>query len=722
MAGNSAQGTGQKDFIKGTMKILQILPSLEVGGVERGVIDLVREMKHRGEKNVVISSGGKLVKELQKMGIPHYTLPVHKKSIFSLRMVSEIAKVIEREQIDIVHARSRVPAWLAWMAARKTRTPFMTTCHGYYSTHLLSRIMGWGERVIVISRIIGRHMIDDFKVSPDRIRLVHRGVDLSQFQFQPKKEPRRGRPLRIINVGRFTPIKGQVEFLKAVHLLRHDEEKIEVWLVGSGDLKKKKYTEKIQETIKQLGMEQSVKLLGTRRDVPELMAQADLLVVSTLVPEAFGRVVIEAGAVGTPVVATKAGGILDIIDDGENGILVAPGDIQAMADGMREILCDETKSEKFIQGLRKKVENCFSLDLMTDKTVQVYRELQQKKKILFFKLGAAGDIILAVPSLRMIRKKFPQAYIGVMVDRKWTGLLSDCPYVNEVIPVDRRKLSRWSYLLKMAARIRREHYDLSIDLQNSKWTHLLAWLSGIQERHGFRRGWAGKLLNSGVPYAENVESPVENQFHIISKVGVRECDSKLELWASPESEQKINKWMASLNVEPSTKLIGFAMGSSSKWPSKRWPLENFEALAERLLKNKDCRIICIGAHEDLPPESRPKWLYSKYVVNLLGETSLADLVALSKRLSVMVTGDTAPLHVAGAAGISTIALFGPTNPKRHLPPGAPITLFYKSIACQPCYRGDCGNSEKLACLKQISVDEVFDAVQKCLNQAERVKL
>ena len=129
------------------MKTLQILPSLEVGGVERGVVDLAKAMTAAGHKTVVISSGGSLVQELQRMGVIHYELPVHEKSLLTLRLVSQIVTIIRRENVDLVHARSRVPAWIGWLAARFAGVPFVTTCHGYYSTHLLSRVMGWGKRV-----------------------------------------------------------------------------------------------------------------------------------------------------------------------------------------------------------------------------------------------------------------------------------------------------------------------------------------------------------------------------------------------------------------------------------------------------------------------------------------------------------------------------------------------------------------------------------------------
>ena len=147
------------------MNILQILPELNVGGVETGTLDLAKYLVRSGHKAVVVSNGGELVKELESCGAIHYRLPVHKKSLLSIiRMVSRLSEIIRQERIDIVHARSRVPAWIAFFAARKTNTVFITTCHGYYKKHPLSEVMGWAKRVIVLSNVIARHMIDDFGV------------------------------------------------------------------------------------------------------------------------------------------------------------------------------------------------------------------------------------------------------------------------------------------------------------------------------------------------------------------------------------------------------------------------------------------------------------------------------------------------------------------------------------------------------------------------------
>ncbi len=419
------------------MKTLQLLPSLEVGGVERGVVDLAKAMAVHGHQTVVISSGGALVQELLRVGVKHYELPIHKKSLLSLKLVPVIAQIIEREQIDLVHARSRVPAWIGWLAARRAGVPFVTTCHGYYAAHFLSRIMGWGKRVIVISRTVGRHMIDDFKVPADRIRLVHRGLDLTQFPYVPGRYDKKPAIFRIINVGRLSPIKGQVEFLKAIHLLKHKLGAIEVLMVGSEGKGKTRYTEQIKETIRQLGLDSEVRLLGTRRDIPELLASADLLVLSTLVPEAFGRVLIEAGAVGTAVMATRVGGVLDVIDHDENGWLVTPRDIEAMAEGMQRLLTDRHCAKRYALSLHEKVRTLFTLEQMTANTLRVYEEVLREKKMLVIKLGAAGDLILATPSFRMLRRRFPHATRVLLSDKNLCGLVAAYGDFDDVISVDR---------------------------------------------------------------------------------------------------------------------------------------------------------------------------------------------------------------------------------------------------------------------------------------------
>lgn len=702
------------------MRIAQILPELNVGGVETGTVDLVKALKRRGDEPYVISNGGALVEELVKAGIPHLQLPVHRKSPISLRLVHVIAEFLEREQIDIIHARSRVPAWLAYLAVRRTSCDFVTTCHGYYSKHFLSRVMGWGKRVIAISHSIGRRMIDDFGVPPERITLIHRGVDLVRYPYLPSKYDRPKTGLfKIINVGRITPIKGHQEFLRAVHLLSKRLQNIEVSIVGAAEEHKTSYFRDLKLMVERLGLGNQVRFLGTRRDIPELLQSHDLLVLSTKIPEAFGRVLIEAGAVGTAVLASRIGGILDVIDENENGLLFSPENYEEMAIKMETLLMDRALSKRLSTHLRTKVEHEFSLDQMVQKTSQVYQEVRQQKKVLITKLGAVGDLVLAVPSFRMVRKRYPEAHISLLVDSKLIPLIQSCPYLDEVIAYDRSvKKGAWERLFKLSKRLRQRAFDLSIDLQNNWRTHLLTFLGGIPKRYGYQRGGSGFLLTHPVVHWDKTLGPVEHQFQVLKRAGVIHFEDALELWSNSEADRLISKQLDTLRESSFDLRIGFAVGASPRWPTKEWPIERFLELAKRLTQRFNCQVVLIGTEHDQEHSAVFDQVKLKSVLNLIGKTTLTELVSLVKRLDILVTGDTAPLHMGSALGVRIVSIFGPTDPKRHTPPGEGLITLVKHIPCQPCYSGTCKISEKLLCLREITVDEVFEAVERQIHQTQ----
>ncbi len=703
------------------MRIAQILPALNVGGVETGTVDLAKWLKKRGDEPYVISNGGALVEELVKAGIPHLQLPVHKKSLTSLALVRELKKFIERERIDIIHARSRVPAWLAYLAARRTDCDFVTTCHGYYSKHFFSRVMGWGKRVIAISHSIGRRMIDDFGVPSERITLIHRGVDLNRYIYNAHKYDRmKTGPFKIVNIGRITPIKGYEEFIQAVHLLSKRTQNFEVSIVGSPDKEKESYFRELKLMVERLGLSGQVKFLGTRRDVPEILHQADLLVLSSKIPEAFGRVLIEAGASGTVVAASRIGGILDVIQDEENGLLFSPENYEEMAIVMERLQKDRPLCKKLSSALRRKVEQEFSLDQMVEKTYQVYQEVKRQKKILVTKFGAIGDLVLAVPSFRMLRKRFPTASISLLVEPKLAPLVERCPYLDELITFDRTEPSgKWKRFFKLGRRLRNRGFDLSIDLQNNWKSHVLAFLAHIPKRYGYKRGGGGFLLTHPVLTWDRSLSPVEHQFQVLKRAGVVHYEDQIELWPQPEDDLFVHNLLRQQGFSESKPLVGFILGSSVNWPTKRWPAKRFLELSKRLIENLSCQIVLLGAVEDEPLARIFEEAGVKPVLDLTGKTTLPQLMSLIKKLDVLVSGDTAPLHMASAFESKIVALFGPTEPKRHMPPGKNHIVLVKRLPCQPCYSGVCSNPEKLACMEKISVDEVFEAVQTQLSYENR---
>ena len=695
------------------MNILQILPSLEVGGVETGTIDLARYLVKKGHKAVVISGGGRLVRELDKIGARHYNLPVGKKSIFNaIRMIRAVSDVIRNEDIDIVHVRSRVPALIAFIAARVTNRVFLTTAHGYYKKHFLSKVMGWGRFVIVPSNIIAKHMVNDFGVPYDRIRFIPRGVDLSRFKFRDP-HTHSSKAFTVGMVSRITPLKGHAYFIKAISLLNRKVPNLKVIIVGSAP--KVKYKEDLDLLVRRLGLTRTIEFAGAQEDVSSVMRQLDCLVCATTTPEAFGRSIVEAQASGVPVVSTRVGGVVDIIEEGKTGLFCDAEDARDMADNIFKIYQDKhLAGELAIQG-RRRVEENFNLDLMMTKTIGVYEEALKSLNILVIKLSAIGDVILSVPSLRSIRAKYKDAAIKVLVGIQAREVLDRCPYIDDRIVCDLSvKDKGFRGILNVSDGLRKCCFDIVIDLQNNKKSRLLAFLSMAPLRYGYNNGKFSFLLNNKIKDDAPYLDPIEHQFRVLKLAGIKPLDKYLELWPAPADDEKAESILKDSWIKPAQEIVGINVLSSSRWLSKNWPPKYIAELCDRLAKEFNIRTVLTGTKEDFALiESIAEHASSK-PINASGKTGILELASMIKRCKVYITPDSAPMHIASAVGTPFIALFGPTDPARHIAPSKNHTIIKKEMKCSPCYSPNC--SKKIRCMNGITVDEVFQAVKKIISK------
>ena len=313
--------------------VLQVLPELEMGGVERGTVEIATYMQQHGIKNFVASQGGRMVYDLEKAKVPHLTLPLKSKNIFKMRAnAKKLEQFIRDNGINIVHARSRAPAWSAYWAAKRAGVHFMTTFHGTYGLgpwgikKLYNRIMTYGERVIAISEHIKKHILGNYKIAEGKIRLVHRCVDIEKFNPDTVSQERIIKTVKEYNIpedkpvllliGRLTNWKGQHLLIEALSLLKHKDF---YCLIVGPDQGRVKYSEYLRELVKKYHLEGSVAFYGQTSDVSALMMVSNVVLSTAIEPEAFGRISIEGQAMGKVVVASNIGGSLDTITDGVTG-------------------------------------------------------------------------------------------------------------------------------------------------------------------------------------------------------------------------------------------------------------------------------------------------------------------------------------------------------------------------------------------------------------------
>lgn len=369
--------------------VMQILPALNSGGVERSCIDVAEAVMKAGGKAIVVSSGGRWVSELTRFNATHITLPVHSKNPLRIWLNSKrLAKLIRDHEVDIVHARSRAPAWSIWMAAQKTGVPFMTTFHAAYkfSSKLKKRynsVMSRGQLIIAISHYIAQHIWDNYAVETNRIRIIHRGTRLDQFNpitIHPERMIKLARawdlpedkPM-ILMPSRLTRIKGHHVLIEALSKLPHRN-----WfcIIAGAEPDNMPYQNELMDLIRSHGLEQQIRLVGHLSDVAAAMRLSHMVVAPSIVPEGLGRMPIEAQAVGVPVVISKIGGTPETVLDGETGFLVAPDDAEDMARGMQAVFdMTQEQRDRMAEHAIAFVHANFGKEDMQIRTLDVYREI-----------------------------------------------------------------------------------------------------------------------------------------------------------------------------------------------------------------------------------------------------------------------------------------------------------------------------------------------------------
>lgn len=369
--------------------VLQVLPGLVTGGVERGTVDMADALVRAGWRALVASSGGPMVRELERVGGEHFTLPLASKNPIRLRKnAAALEELIAKEGVDIVHARSRAPAWSAFWATRRTGTPFVTSFHAPYSItgpvkRWYNSVMTKGDRVIAISEFISRHILDNYPIEPEKLRVIPRGADTAIF------DPERVSAERMIQLseawrledgvpvvmlpGRLTRWKGQGVLIEAMAHLR--DIPVLCVLVGS-DQGRVRYREELEALTEKLNLKSVVRFAGECRDMAAGYMLADVVVSASIEPEGFGRVSVEAQAMGKPVVGSNHGGVAETVRPGETGWLVPAGDPAALAGALRAALTlDNGQREQWAARAIAHVRGNYTKDLMCDRTLAVYEEL-----------------------------------------------------------------------------------------------------------------------------------------------------------------------------------------------------------------------------------------------------------------------------------------------------------------------------------------------------------
>lgn len=371
--------------------IMQILPALNSGGVEQGVIDISNAIVKAGGKSIVVSSGGGRVHEIAKGGGVHIALPVDSKNPLTIAAnVRRLRKIIRERNVDVVHACSRAPAWSAQRAVLGTSARYITSCH---AAHALGGVLkrfynssiAKGERVIAVSHFLADYLEQNYKTDPNIIRVIHRGVAVEKFHpnsVTPERLIRLAQEMRIpdgasviLMPARISRTKGQMFLLDAIEKLQRKD--VFCLFLGS-DIGNENYRKELDSYIASKELGAQVRIVSACDDMPAAYMMATVVVFPSVTPEGFGRVPIEAQAMGRPVVATDHGGTRETILRDETGWLVQPGNVGELAAAIQEALGLDARSRAALATrAMSHVAAHFTNEQMCQGTLDVYSDVLQ---------------------------------------------------------------------------------------------------------------------------------------------------------------------------------------------------------------------------------------------------------------------------------------------------------------------------------------------------------
>jgi len=360
------------------LTIVQVLPALNSGGVERGTLEISKYLVSKNHRSIVISQGGRMKDKLVKEGGEHIELPIGKKSLLTLRLIPKLIKILSKNNVDIIHIRSRFPAWICLIAIKfmenKKIPSIVTTFHGPYSINSYSSIMAKGDVVIAVSKMIKTYILKNYKINPKKIFLNYRGVDAKEFPylFKPKDSwinewnkdnPETKNKILLTLPGRVTRWKGQIHFLNIIASLNKNNPNIHGLIVGDVAANKLGFLEELKNKAIKLGIKDKVSFIGHRNDLREIMSISKIIFSLSSEPEAFGRTTIESLKIGVPVIGYGHGGVGEQLKEVFPQGIIKKGDISSAV-----VLC-----KKWIKKAPKVTKtDSFNLETMQRNTLNIY--------------------------------------------------------------------------------------------------------------------------------------------------------------------------------------------------------------------------------------------------------------------------------------------------------------------------------------------------------------
>jgi|GEM_PF-4591463 len=631
---------------------------------------------------VVVSGDAALINTLRLFRIRCHYIP--KQLWYLMGIISKLADIIRDEGIDIIESMDELSAVHGFFVSRRTGKYFITNFFGQRITRF-SRVIGWGKYTIVQTKENGRQLIEAFDIPHHRIRFVPLGVQIGSSAYQI---PGVDKSIAILLSPPNTD-DNNADIVRVISRVSKFISDIKVTILLNPKKGGKRFRDNILHLIKRYDATRVIRLIDPYGLHSAQVCSSTILLLNDCADIANLKFLIEAGSKGVAVIARKERGALDIIKDGENGLLVSWEDERTIVSTILKVLRDKALADSLSKKLKAYVAREHDCNKAISIRLNVYKEAISTQKVLVSHHGAGNiiDIIRLCPILKTIREKFPDAHVAVLGESKYRNLLRSQGAIDEVITRPRHRnrgaLRRFYAEVTM---LQRDYYDIGFNIGKSHASLREGWLNRL-----FLRLICVKRL-----YSKSEIEPQAMGTHPFRLDIPDSCKSYIDEFLSKE-------W-----VGVSQPIMGLNIGIG-KCRLKGWHLENFVRLSDEAAKRFSLRVVLTGTRDEVHDAAEFVRFSRTRPINAVGKTSLIELAALINRFCVYVTADTLPLYIACAVGTPTIAISGPTDPRASLPlvDKDKLAVLKKDLQCSPCNKRRCSDP---VCMREITPEDVLGAL------------
>lgn len=637
------------------MNILHLLSKFDSYDIVSFVKDLSSQLIYNGHNCIVASTTERQFFEPERLKIKYYQLPSYEINFYYIYNVyNKLKQIIKENRVDVLHSHSDLVSWIALFISRNTQTPLVNSCYNLCSKNIFAMSTLLGKKVIVHHEVVARHLINHFNLSKQRLQFIRQGLDLGNYNFQTPDE----RSKTDFNIGIISTLsvdKGHEYFLKALVKVIRNIPSIKIWIADSMPGSKQSFKEDIELLVRRLSLSNYVEFFDVSNLNLTVLSRLNILVSSSIAEDSSTRVILEAQALGVPVVASRVAGISEVVLENETGVLFSPRDYNALANTIIKMLRNFQFSRDIAFRARKRMEEEFNLGNNIKEFINLYKQLKYKKNFLIINTGKIQDVILSVPALRILRKEFPKDQLICLTNFSSRTLLSHCPHIDKLLiydyPLEKKRLIGFVQIVKLLIK---ERFDVVIDFTNTFKTHLLSYLSLASRRYGYKDIFLKFLINYCFKKSPKSLSRAKDKIAILSLLGIETKDDKLELWPSSQDIEFVESLLNN-NWVGKAKIVGFDISSIKGFFKKNNSLEHLAHLCDRLAK-EDMRVIVIGSKDDLEVKEELSRKIKSKPIMLLGDIPIMQLASIIKKCDLYISSNLEYLHIASAMKIPSLIL------------------------------------------------------------------